>query len=43
MLEDIGEPSTFVGIAAVGSLSAQARDMGLPLSVVSLATLNLPK
>ena len=35
MLNDIDELRTFVRIAAAGSLSAAARDMGLALSVVS--------
>jgi DNA-binding transcriptional LysR family regulator len=41
MLNDIAELRTFVRIAAAGSLSAAAREMGLALSVVSkrLATL----
>ncbi|MBO1360113.1 LysR family transcriptional regulator [Acetobacter sacchari] len=35
MLDDIKELRTFVRIAAEGSLSAAAREMGLALSVVS--------
>ncbi len=35
MLSDINELRTFARIAATGSLSAAAREMGLALSVVS--------